>query len=112
MPTKLCCVCKKTISLGHHDLQCKNCNCWVHKKCNKLNDVDYLLLKSNSSWFCIVCVDNLFPFSKITDQELKLINATDKILLLNELSSELNIFPSIDNKKLYKEFSDFLLLKL
>ena len=99
MLSKLCCVCKKTISLGHHDLQCKNYNFWVHKKCNKLNDVDYLLLKSNSTWFCIVCVDDLFPFSKITDQELKLINASDKILLINEFLSELNVFPSNDKRQ-------------
>ena len=69
MPTKQCHVCFKTISQGHHNLQCHNCKFWVHKKCNKLNDIDYKLLQSksnSSSWFCIVCVDDIFPFSDVS----------------------------------------------
>ena len=97
-----CNVCSKTISLGHHFLQCKNCKLHVHKKCNKLNDIDYQFLKSCSTWFCIVCVDALFPFSGITDNELKLMFCSDKILDINKLPSNLNIFPSFENNELYK----------
>ena len=81
-----CNVCIKIISLGHHFLQCKNCKLYVHKKCNKLNDLDYNLLKSSTTWFCIVCVDDIFPFSGISDQELKLILSINKVSNIDEFS--------------------------
>ena len=102
-----CIVCFKTISLGHHFLQCNNCKLHIHKKCNKLNDIDYQFLKSCPTWFCIVCVDVLFPFSGITDNELKLMFCSGKILDINKLPSDLNIFPSFENNKLYKKFNDY-----
>ena len=108
MPIVLCNVCIKSISLEHHNaLQCKNCELWTHKKCNKLNDIDYNLQKSNSSWFCIVCVDDLFPFSGVTDNELKLINSIDYFSNVDEVPSDINLFPTIDNNKLFKQFNDF-----
>ena len=102
-----CNVCFKTISLGHHFLQCINCKQHIHKRCNKLNDIDYQFLKSCSTWLCIVCVDDLFRFSGITDNELKLMFCNGKILDMNELPSDLNLFPSFENNELYKTFNDF-----
>ena len=102
-----CNVCFKTISLGHHFLQCKNCQLYIHKKCNKLNDIDYQLLKNYSTWFCINCVDEIFPFSRITDNELKLMFCSDKLLDINDLPSDLDVFPSFENNELYKKFNDF-----
>ena len=79
----------------------------IHKKCNKLSDFDYNLLKTNSTWFCIICVDDLFPFSSITDQELNLIYSSNKITNIQELPSNLNPFPSADKIKLFNKFNDF-----
>ena len=104
----LCNVCIKKISLEHHNaLQCNNCKFWTHKKCNKLNDIDFNLQKSNSFWFCIVCVNDLFPFSGVADNELKLINSIDNCSNIDELSFNINLFPSNNNNKLFKRFNDF-----
>ena len=71
---KKCHKCAKTLSHDHHALKCGNCEFYIHKKCIKLNDIDVKLLQSNlSTWFCIICVQDLFPFSGINDQELILI---------------------------------------
>ena len=102
-----CHVCAKRISLENHFLQCKNCQHYIHKKCNKLNDIDYNLLKSNPTWFCIICVNDVFPFSSVSDQEVRLIHSTNNISSINELSTDINIFPSSDNNKLFKKFNDY-----
>ena len=107
MPNEKCHVCTKIIRPEYHFLQCKNCQHFIHKKCNKLNDIDYNLLKSDTTWFCIICVNDLFPFSTVSDQELRLIHYINNISNIDELSSDINIFPSSDNNKLFKKFNDF-----
>ena len=102
-----CPVCNKTVVKGRLILTCNNCKLNIHKNCNKLSDLDYHLLKSNSTWFCIICVDDLFPFSRVTDQELKLIYSSNRIPNFQELPSNLNPFPSADKIKLFNKFNDF-----
>ena len=102
-----CHICFKSISHGHHFLQCNNCKLYVHKKCNKLNDLDFKLLKSNPTWFCIVCTDDIFPFSCVSDQELKLIYSSNNISNIDKLASKITIFPSPDKNKLFTKFNNF-----
>ena len=57
---EFCNVCKKSIDLKHHKaLQCSCCKCWTHKKCNKLNDIDYNLQRNYIFWYCLICLDDL-----------------------------------------------------
>ena len=108
MPIEHCNVCIKSINIVNHKaLHCRVCKLWTHKKCNKLNDIDYNLQKSNSSWFCIVCIDELFPFGGVTDKELTLINFIDNFSNIDLPSSDLNLFPSFINNKLFTKFHDF-----
>ena len=44
----------------------------IHLKCSNLNFVDGQLIKnSNSSWFCLHCSNNIFPFTNITNKKLQ-----------------------------------------
>ena len=104
--SKQCSVCIKPVS-PRETLQCNNCKRFVHKKCNKLNDIHYKILQSNSIWFCIVCNYEIFPFSKISDNELKLIFFNDNISQIDELPNNLKLFPSDENSKLFTKFNDF-----
>ena len=75
------------------------------KNVTKLNDIHYKLLQSSSTWFCIVCTYNLFPFSDVNDQEFKFINSSNKIF--EELPSNLKLFPSAQNDNVFNKFNDF-----
>ena len=48
----------------------------------------------------------MFPFSDVTDQELKLISSSNRYLT-SELPNNLELFPSSENNKLFKKFNDF-----
>ena len=107
-----CCVCSKKINLTNHHLKCDFCHSKIHKRCNKLNDIDYQVLQSRSSyWFCILCIKDLIPFSDISDQELRLINSSDVIVDFNKLPSSLNIFPAPIKNNYFKKFNDYFVSK-
>ena len=109
MSTNQCRVCTKNINPAHHYLKCYNCKLNVHKKCNKLNDLDYKLLRSHCSiWFCIICTDEMFPFSNISDHELRFIYSSN-IIADATLPSDLNLFPSPSNNKHFTKFNDFFI---
>ena len=43
---------------------------WVHVKWNKINVQTYNLLKEvETTWYCISCSKDLFPFSSLTDND-------------------------------------------
>ena len=46
LPNKCKC-CAKHVNPQHHAIQCDICDKWIHKKCNKLNDIDYRLLQAS-----------------------------------------------------------------
>ena len=102
-----CHVCRKVIALNHHALQCNNCKSSIHKKCNKLNDLDFRLLKSSKTWFCIMCIYDLIPFSDVSDQELKLIFLSERVPMINDLPNNLSIFPTSNKINIFNEFNNF-----
>ena len=67
-----CAVCKKAVGVKHKAICCDLCYNWVHMKCNKINKQTYEILKNDEAhWFCIKCIENEFPFSKLNDSEMK-----------------------------------------
>ena len=65
-------------------IQCDKCDIWVHRKCNKINKQTYEYLKQDKSmWYCIVCTKELFPFSKLNDENLILTLIGKKIKFVN-----------------------------
>ena len=67
-PCKICC---QPDASNSDSIQCDKCDIWVHHKCNKMNKRTYEYLKQDKSmWYCIVCTKELFPFSKLNDENL------------------------------------------
>ena len=59
-----CNLCTKPVASNHRALCCDICDQWVHIKCNAVSPSDYELLKSSDSkWFCIKCIGEVFPRS-------------------------------------------------
>ena len=69
-----CKVCDKQIGARHHAVECQVCTEKTHKRCNKLNDIDFYRIKAFSTpFFCIICTSELFPFSSLGDKQLSLL---------------------------------------
>ena len=83
----------------------------MHLKCNNLNFVDGQLMKnSNSSWFCLHCSNNIFPFTNITNKKLQSVfsnevyhindyidNSTNTCLVLKPQENLTNLFNEFNN---------------
>ena len=75
-----CKICNKAVASNHHAVQCDKCHIWVHIKCNKINLQTYKFLqKSPSTWYCIKCFEDIFPFGTIPNEELFKTNQGPKI---------------------------------
>ena len=75
-PCKIC----NAVAKNHHAVQCDHCQLRVHIKCNKINLQTYKFLqKSSFVWYCIKCLENIIPFSTISDHELFQTNKGKKI---------------------------------
>ena len=104
-----CKVCTKQISIRHHAIDCMICNEKIHKKCNKLNDIDYHLIKSNPlPFFCIVCVSENFPFSSLSNDELSLLLSKNININFDTHPPDLNIFPRTRNANRFKDFNEYI----
>ena len=67
-PCKICC---QPVANNSDSIQCDKCDIWVHRKCNKINKQTYEYLKQDkSTWYCIVCTKEIFPFSKPNEEIL------------------------------------------
>ena len=70
-----CSYCKKSIHNNHKSIFCDCCNQWIHYKCNLLNLKEYNeLVASNDdeAWYCINCIPEIFPFSRLNENEFYL----------------------------------------
>ena len=100
-----CKICLKSVHSNHKAIQCDNCDNWIHIKCNKLESVDYELLKGkNLPWFCISCNECIFPFGNLTDQQF-FIHAKN-ININFETPSVLNISPPKHLQSIFNEFNN------
>ena len=65
-----CPLCPKSVSTIRNPLICSNCNLAFHKKCCPLNQYELSkLTNSNLDWNCEVCMNELFPFTSIENDE-------------------------------------------
>ena len=108
--TPACSTCNKTVSY-RNSITCAHCFKPIHLKCNNLNFVDGQLIKnSNSSWFCLNCSNNIFPFTNITNKKLQLVfsnkeyhvddyiyNSINTCLVLKPRENLTNLFNMFNN---------------
>lgn len=90
--------CDKVV--GKDGIQCESCYVWFHVDCAGLNAGEYKMLKKrkkNIHWFCEKCDDKIMDIVRtINDVKIK----SDKLEReLNELKSEVNLKPSMDEVK-------------
>jgi hypothetical protein len=63
-----CSVCSKSVRENQKGLYCDSCCSWLHLKCTKFTNLDYLDLQADhSDWFCSACIAQMFPFGNIED---------------------------------------------
>ena len=63
--------CNKTVS-HRNSIVCAQCLKPIHLKCKNLNFADGQLIRNSiSSWFCLRCSNNIFPFTNITNKKLQ-----------------------------------------
>ena len=100
-----CKICENSVARNHKAIQCDKCHLWVHIKCNKTNTQTYRLLeRDGTTWYCISCSKDLFPFFSLNDndfhttiqgQKIKFISVNKKRsssenVLLDKLSDAIN----------------------
>ena len=109
MTIDLCKVCEKQVNTRHHTIQCDICYSWIHKKCNKLNDIDYKQLQGSSvPWYCILCTSCIFPYGNLTNEQFSLILHTDANVCLDNIPPNLNLFPPTNRYNFFCNLNDFM----
>ena len=67
-----CGIYQKAVVTKHKAICCDLCNKWIHIGCNNLNKSTYIQIQhSDTSWFCMPCLENEVPFNTLTDHELE-----------------------------------------
>ena len=70
LPKFPCNVCSRACRDGQEAIQCDVCNKWVHKKCTKLTNDQFVHLGSSTmSYFCQPCISNLLPFYDVKNND-------------------------------------------
>ena len=71
-----CTVFNNICKLSKNCIQCNLCNGWTHFKCSALttNQFENHVLNENETFFCNLCYNAMFPFNKINNTELMLLN--------------------------------------
>ena len=71
-----CQVCNNACKISQNCIQCNLCNVWTHFKCSALtsNQFENHVLNENDTFFCKLCYNAMFPFNKINNTELMLLN--------------------------------------
>ena len=121
MPRFPCGVCSNNVNENHHALCCDICDQWVHIRCNLLCDKAYNKLLNNpesdhskNDFYCITCINNILPFTKLSDSDYysivqRGVVLSDEVISNDELKfSKFNEFTSNLNSYLasYSEKND------
>ena len=65
-----CKICNNPVAENHKAVQCDKCQLWVRMKCSKINIQTYNIMKEDeTTWYCISCSKDVFPFSGFNDNE-------------------------------------------
>jgi len=90
MPIKFPCnICNKPCKLNQRSIACDICHKWTHLKCSSLTNHEFVILGNcDAPYYCIVCIENLLPFQKLTDIEFdELFTVKDRPLLSNSINN-------------------------
>ena len=108
MTNNLCNACDKNINKNHKAVKCDICNQRLHIKCNLMNKKDFEhKLASKDLLFCVKCLENNIPFTKLTDDEFKLSITQGINTQLSEDNNKIQFF-SQQQKKYLKNINDVL----
>ena len=102
-PTPPCKVCCRKIANNHRKLLCKNCNEWMHIKCNKTDPITYNKLVNKEIDLCLKCTEFTLPFQALDDEEFELSVANGVLADITNLA--LNP-PSESMKAFFKEINN------
>ena len=105
-----CRICDKNVNKNHRAFKCDNktCNQWIHIKCNLLSKKDYTKLQnSNDHFFCLKCIEENIPLTKLSDNEfdIHITKGINTNLTDDDLKSN---FFSQDQKQFLKNINDVL----
>ena len=105
-----CSTCNKAVS-HRNSITCAHCFKPIHLKCNNLNFVDGQSMKnSNSSWFCLHCSNNFFPFTNITNKKVQSVFSNEEYHADDYIDNLINIClvskPQENLVNLFNEFNN------
>lgn len=85
-----CPKCSKVVYDDIRAIQCDNCNFWYHLKCSQLTNKMYnYFSRTGDLWLCRLCLDEVFPFNKLSKSELlKLSFNSNTVCLCSNLISK------------------------
>ena len=69
--SNICSVCGKMCKSRASTISCGQCESSVHTKCSLISRHQLLTGGTPLNWRCLSCMNNIFPFNKLEDQELK-----------------------------------------
>ena len=73
-----CGVCYKPVASNHKAIECSICSQWIHLKCNKLDNKDYLRFQNPSNadeiFICVNCMSANMPFANLNNNQFSIIN--------------------------------------
>jgi hypothetical protein len=68
-----CSVCLLYVRNNQKGILCDICEVWHHARCVDINQFDYdRLSNSDEHWYCITCLNSIFPFSDLSDEDFAL----------------------------------------
>ena len=75
-----CSVCLKFVRSNQRAILCDNCSNWTHAKCAYLSNDEYVMLGSSAEpWFCTCCLQSIFPFNHIVNENEFVTAITDSV---------------------------------
>ena len=87
----ICSICKRKILKHAKKAYCYSCHRYVHRNCTGLTNVDFELAVSNTTWFCRICNDDIFPLNHLDDDD-------DFLKAVCEMSQTIDIILKIGNE--------------
>ena len=63
-----CPICEKNILQHEKILFCSCCCKYTHRNCSGLSKAQYEYVRSDTSWYCKKCIEEIFPFNHIDDE--------------------------------------------
>ena len=85
-----CNICSRRIAISSRTLLCLCCKSWIHLKCTCFTGK--LSIEQISHFYCQICLNTVFPFNNVDDNEFNLMetNISENIYNLHKSCIDLN----------------------